>query len=1289
MNLGDTNNHTDEPTRGSVLKRKGALSILTTVAALTFCQSAMAVTAVGEGVVTPIGDSGFETPDVPSGGYQYLPKGGEWAFADSAGITENGSAFTSCNPATPQGQQALFIQQTGQVQKTITIPSAGAYRVNLRGAQRGCINSSQGQTLRVSLAGSQVGRIRPQDTNYRLYHSTAMWLEPGKYQLLLSGLSASGDNTAFVDDVQLEKLPMWSEASSWLENSVPGPGEEVYIPAGSTMVLDNLNAASVIINEGILTAPVNRDFTLDVAEIHVMAGGLLELGREEAPFNGQGVITLLGDNPAAESKLIHAMNGGRIEMHGQPQRSWTQLGASAAIGDNSITLKETVNWRAGDRIVIASSDFDMNHAEEFTIVSLSGDRKTLTLNDRLAYNHFGKLQQYSDNGQSWTLDERAEVGLLSRNLRIQGDEDSGRIAYGGNIMVMRGAFGRLSNVELTRMGQRRKLGRYPFHWHLAGNAAGQYIRNSSIHHTYNRAITVHGTNNASVENNVCYDNLGHALFMEDGNETGNRIVGNLGMVTRKPAPEYALLPSDFTNGRLRNASGPSTFWITNPNNIVQNNHAAGSDGSGFWFAFHQNPNSPVFVPGLNPNVQNLPAGAIDNNTAHSSFHGWLLGMAPTPNDASQTPNLNNDYMPQQEPVINGLTVYKNYLGMYSRVGGNRGKSTYNDLIVADNYEGEASTWVTDYNRVLWVGASENYEPVAPLGLSASSGVIGLAIGHILYDGPVRIRDSHFTGFERDNFTLFDQWGANIKYSGHSLHNTTVSPGSYQVRYRNDYIGPVWFNGAIYDVDGTFTGQPMTAITQDHPMLVDGNSSRIKDGLSGMESRRRFAYVEVRPSDEIWLPPAPLVSRRRQDSTFFRSDGARYTESRKEIEGVSLLPMVDGAYNYAYIYHDQIPSITRFDYHSMSSGEYVTLELPGVAPNVYVYLGTPAGQYGFSGPLIQLGSVGARAALRAFDGNAWAYENGSLFVRFKAPAGADFRNPGELGSIFVCLNPGCAPGANRPLAPNVYVLNKQGGARTTFQKLLRSKSFISTAAQNSALEAANEAWQFDMTDWDRDGYMDIAGFKKRNTGTGTTEVHIMDGKSGLQRFIFQSGTALGYINVNDHMAIRDYNGDGQPDIWAILHNTTGSGRTEVHVLDGRNPQNFLLHDATGLGLRPNSSDEFLISDYDRDGRPDLWYIAKRGGSNRTEVHILSAQSGYDNFVVHSATALHATDDNWSFRVADFNGDGAPDLIGFKRNGVNSTEIHVLNGANNFQNFLFQSATELPKGSADNVYLISDR
>ncbi len=630
---------------------------------LFIASRALAVTASNSSSVIPITGSGFELPDIAAQSFQYTPESLEWVYSGGAGISDNGSPFTNCNPTAPEGQQVLFLQQAGRVQTEVSIPTPGAYRVSFRGAQRGCINTPQGQSIRVSIGGKTLGSVRPAGNSYQLLYSAVLWLQQGSYSLRLEGANSEGDNTAFIDDIQLERLPLWSEPETWQEGRPPGVGSEVVIPAGTTVVMDNANAANVIRVQGILTTPLNRDFSLNTNEVHVMDGGLLELGRSDAPFSGKGTITLMGDNPAADSKQIRGMNGSRIELHGRPQLSWTQLGETAAIGDNTITLKDAVNWNAGDRIVIASTDFDMNHAEEFTIIKVSSDKRTLTLDNQLTHRHFGELQRYTDNGQSWNLDERAEVGLLSRNLLVQGDEDSERLAYGGNIMVMTGAVGRVSNVELSRMGQRLKLGRYPFHWHLAGDASGQFIRNSSIHHTYNRAITIHGTDNAVVADNVCYDNLGHAVFMEDGNETGNIIVRNLGLVTRKPSARYALLPSDTTNGRLRNASGPATFWITHPHNTVRNNHAAGSDGSGFWFAFHQNPSSPVFEPGLNPNLLNLPAGAIDNNTAHSNFHGWLLGMAPMPGDLSQSPNLNNDYMPRQEPVVNGLTVFKNYLGM--------------------------------------------------------------------------------------------------------------------------------------------------------------------------------------------------------------------------------------------------------------------------------------------------------------------------------------------------------------------------------------------------------------------------------------------------------------------------------------------------------------------------------------------------------------------------------------------------------------------------------------------------
>ena len=96
-----------------------------------------------------------------------------------------------------------------------------------------------------------------------------------------------------------------------------------------------------------------------------------------------------------------------------------------------------------------------------------------------------------------------------------------------------GVSGRIENVELTDVGQAGRLGRYPIHFHIAGNVNGCYSKNNAIHEAYNRAITVHGVQHLTLENNVIYKALGHAVFIEDGVETNNLIKDNLVVDTRR------------------------------------------------------------------------------------------------------------------------------------------------------------------------------------------------------------------------------------------------------------------------------------------------------------------------------------------------------------------------------------------------------------------------------------------------------------------------------------------------------------------------------------------------------------------------------------------------------------------------------------------------------------------------------------------------------------------------------------------------------------------------------------
>lgn len=51
------------------------------------------------------------------------------------------------------------------------------------------------------------------------------------------------------------------------------------------------------------------------------------------------------------------MREGRLDLHGAPiEVTWTHLATTAAQGSTTITLKQPVTWKAGDNIVIATTE---------------------------------------------------------------------------------------------------------------------------------------------------------------------------------------------------------------------------------------------------------------------------------------------------------------------------------------------------------------------------------------------------------------------------------------------------------------------------------------------------------------------------------------------------------------------------------------------------------------------------------------------------------------------------------------------------------------------------------------------------------------------------------------------------------------------------------------------------------------------------------------------------------------------------------------------------------------------
>ena len=137
--------------------------------------------------------------------------------------------------------------------------------------------------------------------------------------------------------------------------------------------------------------------------------------------------------------------------------------------------------------------------------------------------------------------------------------------------------------ELRQAGQGFFLARYPFHYHMTGSVSKSYVHNCSIHHTYNRAVAIHGVHDLQLCDNVAYNIRGHAYFIEDGIETKNILTGNLGILVR---PVWSLLHVDMT---------PTVFWITNPDNVFISNVAAGGSHDGFWIRPLAHPDGPSFT----------------------------------------------------------------------------------------------------------------------------------------------------------------------------------------------------------------------------------------------------------------------------------------------------------------------------------------------------------------------------------------------------------------------------------------------------------------------------------------------------------------------------------------------------------------------------------------------------------------------------------------------------------------------------------------------------------------------
>lgn len=676
----------------------------------------------------------------------------------------------------------------------------------------------------------------------------------------------------------------WSDPATW-GGAPPTTGSRVVIPSGRTIILDTAtpSLASLTI-EGKLVADPSKAIAI-TSESIIVSGGRLEIGTEAAPYLSRATITLTGSDTTQNvmgmgTKVLGVMAGGSLSLFGRaPSATWAKLDQHANAGATTLTLDRAVNWQGGDQVVIAPTEWyskvDVSQAEHDAMTATelrtvtAANSTQLTLASGISAFRWGRMQYVTDTGLSLTpgtftkplpdavdrLDESAEVGNLTRNIVIQGEDSAAwrNNGFGGHVMIMDLASTfKMDGVELRRMGQAGINGHYPIHWHLLsydasgrefGDATGHFVRNSAIWDSRQRCIVIHGTNGVTVQNNVCYDIKGHAIFIEDAVERRNVIEGNLVLRVRSPIDSLAV-----TEHEKRHFCGAAAgYWLTNPDNTVRNNAVADAQGNGFWLSYPRAPVKQGKTVPIRPN--NLQHAPFEFNSARANGNAGVMLECAMTDDAGNLELLQYQPTVDGSPYVftngvrftlRGISTIKNRTGYVNRTirpdyvqwaaSGNLGRAFTGAV-----FEGSTLT------RSLIVGQSLNNALPYPANAEPQLGVASYhSTMDIAYNTFVNLPNRGFTltqnGWDRssgafgtDDYYLIPVEKGFWRNPGNKLINSDPGyhalPPHMQPTYTPATNNNWTLSGAIWDPHGYWNTAGRWLVL-DSPFLRDGSCSTL-------------------------------------------------------------------------------------------------------------------------------------------------------------------------------------------------------------------------------------------------------------------------------------------------------------------------------------------------------------------------------------------------------------------------------------------------------------------------------
>jgi cell migration-inducing and hyaluronan-binding protein len=428
-----------------------------------------------------------------------------------------------------------------------------------------------------------------------------------------------------------------------------------------------------------------------------------------------------------------------------------------------------------------------------------------------------------------------------------------------------------------------------------------------------------------------------------------------------PQGSDLFLPSD---------ARPSTFWITNPDNTISDNVAAGSRGFGFWCAF---PAAPTGLSTGQPDLpRTTPLRQFSGNSAHSDASGGLnVDDGPRPDGTTETTN----YAPRTDPAVQSDPVVAQFAGF--RAWKHRGRAVWlrgrnlelTGAILSDN--GIGATFAASESFVRqssFIGRS---------GLVASLPSTTVLRGFEFYDGRVGADGVRFINYDAQTTVPASALGYN-RTNGFPIDpanfagdvSFTSANAVYLENPLSDRDGD---KAAVFlDRDGKVTGVPGAWVAANVPLLLTPACSPRAEWNAYICLQRYVRLGVVSGTGEVI---APL--------TIQRDDGASLALAGVPNNPSSAYLSAIPGRRYTAQWGGAAPANPRLYLSGATPGDWVRVSLPYSGATMTVIR-----DYNSGHPLPAAASL---ADLDASTGDRWYYDaaTGLLHLKLVVQAGRDW------------------------------------------------------------------------------------------------------------------------------------------------------------------------------------------------------------------------------------------------------------------------------------------------------------